>query len=288
MNLGDGDFEPWPSGVQVHLEWGPTGAALAAEQGDLIVIIDVLSFSTSITLTAHRAAVALAYSAEEIEGLGGRGAISERFDADIVAKTRLPPKGEFSLSPASLVDLPSGRRLIFTSLNGAACVAASVAAPEVLIGCLLNGGAAADLVASRLGQGLTDRCTLIACGERWSSTAKLNGWRPCIEDHLGAGAIAARLLAKGLSLSPEAALATSAYEAMKRSLPQVLSQSVSGRELVSKGFRTDVDLAANTNTVDVVPSWDTAHEVREFRPLNATDAPDHSFVADLANNTADI
>lgn len=271
MNLDDGDFEPWPSGVQVHLEWGPNGAVLAAEQGDLIVIIDVLSFSTSVTLTAGRAAVALAYSAEEIEGFGGRDAISERFDAAIVAKTRRPPKGRFSLSPASLVDLPPGRRLIFTSLNGATCVAASVAAPEVLIGCLLNEEAAADVVASRLGQGLTGRCTLIACGERWSSTASIDGWRPCIEDHLGAGAIAARLLAKGLSLSPEAALAASAYKAMRRSLPQVLSRSISGRELMSKGFRTDVELAANTNTVDVVPSWDTAHEVREFRPVIATD-----------------
>lgn len=267
-DTGTAPFEPWPDDVDVHLEWGRHGAALAAARGDLVVIIDVLSFSTSLTLTGDRDATALAYSAAEIEAAGGRDAMAAELDAAIVSKNRWATEGEFSLSPASLAGLQPDQRLIFTSLNGAACVAASAAAPLVLIGCLLNRTSIAEVVAAALADGRASRCTLIPCGEQWSSTAGGEGWRPGIEDHLGAGAIASRLRGLGRSLSPEASLAAVSFDAVDPEIEQVLAGCVSGRELITRGFGSDVSLAARLDTVPIVPGWETTNPVREFRPLS--------------------
>src|SRR2546423_1644490 len=42
--------------MPVALEWGPIGAKVLAERSDVIVVVDVLSFSTSVTVAAERGA----------------------------------------------------------------------------------------------------------------------------------------------------------------------------------------------------------------------------------------
>ena len=42
--------------MPVALEWGPVGARTLAESSDVVVVIDVLSFSTSLTVAVERGA----------------------------------------------------------------------------------------------------------------------------------------------------------------------------------------------------------------------------------------
>jgi 2-phosphosulfolactate phosphatase len=254
--------------VDVHVEWGAIGAQLAAERGDLVVVVDVLSFSTAVSLAASRGAVALSYSEPEIEASGGREALCASLGAEIVAKDRRATDARFSLSPASLATIATGDRLIFTSLNGAACTSAASPAPEVVVGCLTNRTAVGSFVASRLSDRGARRCTIIAAGEHWSSsTGTEPGIRPGVEDWLGAGAIAAAMRAHDLRLSLEARLAVGSYEAAAGGIAGALDDCISGRELIAKGFADDVALAADVDSVEVVPVWDTTDPVRQFEPI---------------------
>src|SRR5215468_2708619 len=82
---------------------------------------------------------------------------------------------------------------------------------------------------------------VIAAGERWRSD---NSLRPAIEDLIGAGAI---LDALGLPLSPEARLARDAFRSANGALDEMVRGSMSGRELMERGFPEDVDLAVEWN-----------------------------------------
>lgn len=263
--MGPGRFEPWPAGVDVHVEWGAVGARLAAERGDLVVIVDVLSFSTAVTLAVSRGATALSFSTDEIEAAGGREALCGRLDAEIVAKDRRATDASFSLSPASLGAIAPGDRLIFTSLNGAACTSAASPAPQMMVGALSNRVAVASLVSERLAAGDASRCTLIASAEHWSSsTGSEHGIRPGVEDWLGAGAVARALEQRGLKLSLEAALAANAFDVVQHDVTSALDSCISGRELIAKGFADDVVLASQLDSIGVVPVWETAGPEREF------------------------
>jgi 2-phosphosulfolactate phosphatase len=253
-DVGGGAFDPWPP-TDVHLEWGPEAAAQAAMRGDVVVIVDILSFSTTISIAVGQGATALVYAAHEIDAMGGRAAAEARLGAEMVAKERAATTARFSLSPASLATIGSGDRVIFTSLNGARCLAAAGSAPAVLVGSFLNRSAtvAAALRLRRRGSG---RCTVVACGERWTSVAPTDdSLRPGIEDQLGAGAVITGLAESDLGLSPEAHLAAAAYAGVADRLDAVLASCTSGRELAANGFAADVALAAGIDTTDTCAAW---------------------------------
>ena len=42
-------FDPWPD-ARLHLDWGLDAARLAVERGDAVVIVDALSFSTTVIM----------------------------------------------------------------------------------------------------------------------------------------------------------------------------------------------------------------------------------------------
>ena len=88
-DAGRAPFDPWPD-AELHVEWGQAAALLAAARGDAVVIIDVLSFSTTVSLAVDRGASVLALSRKEIDELGGPDAVAVRFDArsPAVATTR--------------------------------------------------------------------------------------------------------------------------------------------------------------------------------------------------------
>src|SRR3954468_15826736 len=48
-------------GYAVRFDWGPTGAAAVAEGVDLAVVVDVLSFTTTLTVAVERGITVLPY-----------------------------------------------------------------------------------------------------------------------------------------------------------------------------------------------------------------------------------
>ena len=77
---------------------------------------------------------------------------------------------------------------------------------------------------------------VVPAGERWPD----GSFRPAIEDLLGAGAIIHHL---GLPCSSEAEVARNAFRNAKRDVGRLIRASVSGRELIERGFADDVDMA---------------------------------------------
>lgn len=253
-------FDPWPP-VAVHVEWGSTAAKLAAARGDDIVIVDVLSFSTTLTLAAEHGIDSYVYSGPELDTMGGRDAVARSVGARPAAAKRAAGPGQVSLSPASIVGAGPGA-VLFTSLNGALAVSTAGAAPILAVGCLRNYRAAARLAAQRLASRAGTRVTVVACGEHWSSVSDEDGLRPCAEDLLGAGAIAAELAAAGYTVSPEAAAAAATFTALG-GMPAAI---VGARELVAAGFADDVRLAAELDVTDLVPVRDDSDPSgRRFR-----------------------
>jgi len=245
-------FEPWPDS-SVHIEWGATGAALAADRGDVVVVVDVLSFSTTLSIAVSRDFTCLVYSGAEIESLGGPAMAAIRLGAKPLSRQRKVEPGTVSLSPASLLTAERGQRVVFTSLNGATVVGAAAKAPALLVGAPRNATASAELAARMLERTRAGRITVVACGERWNSVEPgVAGFRPAVEDWLGAGAICAGLADRGYSLSAEARLASAAWRAPTALAD--LAECVSARELRAAGFAADVQLALQVDADSLVPA----------------------------------
>ncbi|MEM8620086.1 MAG: 2-phosphosulfolactate phosphatase [Actinomycetota bacterium] len=258
---GESEFDPWPA-VAIHVEWGIPGALLAARRGDLVVVVDVLSFSTSVIEVVARGGTAFCYSPEAIDDAGGRSAVASRHDATLLVRRRNVGPGEFSLSPASLQAVAPDQRLVMTSLNGGRCLDAASDAPWAAVGCLTNRTAVARRVAELLADGAATRCTIVPCGETWAGpfmaaqVGELPGVahghvRPSIEDHLGAGAIVAAFGAD-LRRSVEAQAAAVVFERCRDDLASALADGLSGRELRHRGFDDDVAIAAQLDAHGVV------------------------------------
>ena len=74
--------------------------------------------------------------------------------------------------------------------------------------------------------------------------------RPALEDWLGAGAIVSHLAADE---SAEATLARQAFAATGAGLKDLVRGSLSGRELIERGFSQDVEIALQLNSSRSVP-----------------------------------
>lgn len=219
----------------IELEWGPTGLRALAERCPAIVIVDVLSFSTSVSVAVSRGAVVWPHNGSE------RAEELARAIGATLVRGRNNREGR-TLSPASLLDVGPGDRLVMPSLNGSALSTGSLMGGlTVVAGSLRNSRAVADWLAPRF-----DHVGLVPSGEQWAD----GSLRVAYEDLVGAGAIAARLLAQdaGVALSPEAEAAARAFETIRP-----LAQCPSGIELVDRGFTRDVELAEQIDVDDVVP-----------------------------------
>jgi len=239
---------PEQDGFDLQFEWGPNGLRELGPGAAAIVIVDVLRFTTAVSVAVGRGAQVLPYGSDE-----GR---AETFAAQhnaLLASTGRDDHG-WSLSPSDLATIRPGTRLVLPSPNGS-CVAfaARQLAPGavVLAGCLRNASAVAREAALRTRGGPV---VVIAAGERWPGEA----WalRPCVEDLLGAGAVlrALRVLT-GIApdrISPEARVPMAAFDDARDDLREWLLASGSGRELVARGWGDDVEAAAPLD-VDAVP-----------------------------------
>jgi len=226
------------SAAKAQCEWGLAGVEALRGHVAVLVIVDVLSFSTAVDVAVARGAAILPFP------LGDQAAAQTAAgDAQaLLATHRRAQSGQYSLSPASLVAIAPGTRLMLPSPNGSRLSLAGGGTP-VLAGCLRNAAAVAALAREIAGIGAVG---MIPAGERWPD----GSLRPAIEDWLGAGAI---LDALGLPLSAEARVARDAYRAAEPDLAALIRDSRSGRELIDGGFPDDVEIALEIGVSRAAP-----------------------------------
>ena len=219
----------------IRCEWGEHGVSVLAPISDVVIVVDVLSFSTSVDIAVHRGAIAFPYRGKD------NGAVEFAASVKAILADPKRTRGSLSLSPQSLLQLQPGSRIVLPSPNGATLTMAAQPTP-VLAGCLRNAQAVA-LAATNYGP----RIAVIPAGERWPQDY---GLRPSVEDLIGAGAIISYLSGR---LSPEAASAVAVFQEARSGLDEWLPRCSSGKELIERGYSEDVRLAAQFNVSDSAP-----------------------------------
>lgn len=229
---------------QVRFDWGLEGALTIGEGADVIVVIDVLSFSTAVDVAVN---------------LGAEVIVSSEPDAPAAAARHgavlAGPRGEgLSLSPASITAeaLGADRRIVLPSPNGSALSAALLAHPAIVVaGSLRNRRALADWALAQQGD-KGDRFTIavVAAGE-----ARADGsTRFAVEDLLAAGAVIDALADVSIDYcSPESAAAAAAFTGLRNATGHLIGASASGRELAGRGYRADIDMAIDLDVSSAVP-----------------------------------
>ncbi|HWJ10047.1 MAG TPA: 2-phosphosulfolactate phosphatase [Nocardioides sp.] len=237
-------------GSRVRLEWGPTGAAVVAAETDIAVVVDVLSFTTTLSIATRRGTRVLPFGWKD-----ERAAAYAEAQHATLAVGRLeaqhlddPPP---SLSPAQLLTSRYVDRLVLPSPNGSTICAAvrdSGAGTTVVGASLRNRAAVARWLDARLADGAT--VAFVPSGERWPDGTL----RPAVEDLWGAGAVLDLVLTgSSVTASAEARHAVAAWRAVADGVGEELRACASGQELIDAGFGADVAAAADVDADDVVP-----------------------------------
>lgn len=223
---------------QAFTEWGLRGVETLRDRVAALVIVDVLSFSTAVDVAVARGASVIPF----LLGDRAEAQVAAAAAGAVLAEPRQPADTGYSLSPLSLAGIPPGTRLVLPSPNGSRLPLAGGPVP-VFTGCLRNAKAVAAAVRAVSGEGAVG---VAPAGELWSD----GSLRPAVEDLLGAGAI---LDALDLPLSAEARVARAAFRAVAADLALILRESVSGQELIDRGFDEDVEFAAALNVSTTAP-----------------------------------
>jgi 2-phosphosulfolactate phosphatase len=224
--------------VQVVCEWGLAGVDAWASRASAFVIVDVLSFSTAVSVAVDLGASVIPFPYGDPEA----AAAEAEARGAVVASPRRALGGQLSLSPSSLRNISPGARVLLPSPNGSRLSLATGAVPT-FCGSFRNAAAVAKAACAMAGDGLV---VVIAAGERWPDQSL----RPAIEDWLGAGAVIDGL--DGLE-SSEARLARASYVTVGRGLGALVRESISGRELIDRGFEADVEVALEVQSSNIAP-----------------------------------
>lgn len=229
------------AGHRIRFDWGQVGAAAVVPGCDVAVVVDVLSFTTALTVAVEAGTSVYPYPWDPQAAVG----YAEERDAVLAVGRSVARPGQPSLSPASIRAMGDVRRLVLPSPNGSALAFALAEGGVTVIGaCLRNASAVARWITARDGGPVA----LIAAGERWPD----GSLRPAVEDLWGAGAVIAAL-ADPDGCSPESRVAAAAFADASGSLGARLADCASGRELVDKQFADDVAVAAELDAATVVP-----------------------------------
>ncbi len=221
------------SSYNVRFEWGRHGIAHVAEERGVVVIVDVLSFSTCVDIACYRGAQVFPYRYQDASAQAFATA-----NAAVLANKR--SQAGLSLSPQSLCSIEPETRLVLPSPNGSSR-SLDCLADVVLSGCLRNAAAVAAYAARQVGA-----VTVIAAGEKWAN----GDLRPALEDLIGAGAIIHGLQG---TKSPEAQVAQAAFLGVGEQVSVVVGSCASAIELIERGFAGDVQLASDLNISHSVP-----------------------------------
>ena len=236
-------------GWAVRFEWGVDGLSHVAQGAGAVVVVDVLRFTTAVSVAVGRGAVVLPY----VWAAGDAArAYAARHDAELAGRRE---DGHWSLSPTDLARIPAGTRLVLPSPNGSALAFGAqndVPDARVLAGCLRNAGAVAAVAGAQ-----PEPVAVVAAGERWRGS--LGPLRPAVEDLLGAGAVIRALVTSGRAeptVSPEGRAAMAAFDVARDDLFTWLTTAASGRQLVEWGWSDDVETAAVLDAESVAPVLD--------------------------------
>jgi len=218
----------------IRCEWGEKGVEALSRESDVVIIVDVFSFSTTVDVALARGAVVYPFRHGDIAA-AAEFAIEK--NAELVGK-----RGEsrFSFSPKAMMDVPAGTRLVLPSQNGAALSLMTEGKPT-LTGCLRN-----RLAVSAYARQLGRQIAVIPGGERWED----GSLRPAVEDWIAAGAIIAGLPG---SRSSEASAAVATFEALRGELEMNLKSASSGTELQERKYEDDAAIAADLDCSECVP-----------------------------------
>lgn len=228
----------------VRFGWGEMGALALTPGSDVVVVVDVITFTTAVTVAVERGCAIYPHRWDQ----DAAARLASEVGAELaVRRSRVGPGQPYSLSPATLNRAPRGTSIVLPSPNGSA-VAAMVAgvagsATQVLAGSLRNAFAVARFARRHAGV-----ISVIAAGERWPD----GSLDPALEDLVGAGAIIDGLRRR--RRSPEAEAAAAVYlQARRRGLRPTLEGSVSGREQIERGYAEELEWAAALNSSAAVP-----------------------------------
>jgi 2-phosphosulfolactate phosphatase len=267
-------------GARVRFDWGVAGAAALAPSVRACAVVDVLSFTTAVSVAADAGATVFPYR----WGDSGAAEYAAQHGA-VLAVHRwlaLADPGAVSLSPGSLRAAASWlTRVVLPSPNGST-ISAVIAemGTEVVAASLRNRIAVARHLAAHLDTDRAVSVAVIAAGEQWPD----GSLRPALEDLLGAGGVLAALEDLGQTgLSAEARAAAASYRALVGDLDASLRSCASGRELTDRGFPHDVDVAAELDVTSVVPvlGGPCFHPFRAGVVIRPADVDDAGPVADV-------
>lgn len=219
--------------------------------GDVVIVVDLLRASTTITSALHHGArrviacaeidearaVAREHNRDEIVLGGERRCICiEGFDLG---------NGPHEYSSARVMD----RTVIFSTTNGTRMIRRAREAHHLLVGCLWNLSAVAGHAVVVAHRSRAKRIHIACAGIEE---------HPCADDTLCAGAIVSVLtrLLGHRELDDESQIAEALWEPASRSqmaLMEMLHRSGGGRNLLRAGLVSHVAECAGINTTGIVP-----------------------------------
>lgn len=258
----------------VRFDWGLAGARSLSDPKGCLVVVDVLSFTTAVSIAVSRGMAVLPYRWRDETA----AEFAVEHDAELaVGRGEMSAEKPWSLSGAALLKSPFTPRLALPSPNGSTISAASDGL--VVAASLRNGAVVAEQLADA-GYGIPERpIVVIASGEHWSSNSSL---RPALEDLLGAGLVLSHLQSAGCSLSIEARVAAASYESVS-DIETAIHDCASGRELIDDGFLQDVAVASAIGADNVMPTLingafvnTAASALRSNIPLTLQNSSKHS------------
>lgn len=230
---------------RVRFDWGATAAQALAADADIAVVVDVLSFTTTVSVATARGMTVHPFPWRDDRAAAFADSLGATLAVGRLEETLLDQRG-VSLSPAAMSRVRGVDRILLPSPNGSTIASLLAdAGATVVAASLRNATAVGRWVALEGGT-----VVIIAAGERWDD----GSLRPGVEDLWGAGGVAAALVDAGITeLSPEAWVAESAFRAVRGDLVTEMAGCASGLELIGKGFEDDVAMAAELDATDVVP-----------------------------------
>lgn len=239
----------------VRFEWGLPGARAITPGSSIAVVIDVLSFTTALSVAIDAGMEVFPYQWKDASAQ----VFAREHDAALASSRGASDPGGITLSATSIRAARGVERLVLPSPNGST-IARHLAAEGVTVlgACLRNRAAVGRWIHDKANRSSTS-IAIIAAGEKWPD----GSLRPSIEDLWGAGGVIASLHALGWTdLSPEARMAMATFRSVTGRIVEELRDCASGRELFEIGFGQDVDDAATVDESPHVPILDGERFVR--------------------------